>query len=604
MTNLHEFYAQQAQAHDKKAAFLLQRYNQIGFIRLILFFAGLFLLIYLWSWSLPAGAAATLLFLAGFYRFIIWHEQLKKEQRLEKARAQINQQELAALDHHYEAFPDGGQFADSAHPYAGDLDVFGPFSFFQYMNRSATQSGSRKLAEWLKTPAAENEILARQEASRELAPLVDWRQTFQALGAHHENEGPGKQLLREWMKEPPLLLHAPFLRFLLYLLPPLTIGGLIFLSWEFNWKIGLLPLLLPAFFLWKTRDKVDKNHDLTSRATGFLSTYADLILHIEKKDFTSSCLKELQEPFSGQNPKASREIARLSYIINQLNVRYNIFSILLNLFGLWDLQWLYRLEKWRSRNGERLAGWFASLAGLDALNSLAALHYNHADWVFPEFSGETRLTARSVGHPLIPATKRVCNDLEMPTEGHIKLITGSNMAGKSTFLRTIGLNIVLANTGAPVCARSFSAPRLQVFTSMRIQDDLHESASSFYAELKRLKRIIEAVEDHYDRPRQSLSVFFLLDEILKGTNSRDRHTGSRALIDQLIRSRGAGLIATHDLELGDMERNSKGAMENLCMEVEVKNDELIFDYKLKKGVSKSFNATNLMKRMGIKLSSD
>jgi hypothetical protein len=601
MNTLHQFYTDNARDHEKKANHLQQRYNQIALIRLILFFVSIFLLIYLWTLHISAGAVGTLLFLVGFYQFMRRHEKLKQRQLLEQSLSRINRLEADAQQYRYEQFPDGRSFSDPSHPYSGDLDLFGPWSFFQYINRSSTQSGGRMLADWIKTPAEQSEIVARQEVSSELSSAIHWRQVFQALGAQHENEERGIQLLKQWMQEKPLLLNSLFLRLCLYLVPLLVIAGIIYLSWQFNWKLGLLPLLIPAFILWRTREKVDRNHELTSKATGFLSTYSRLILHVESHSFSHPYLKKIQQPFRQEGYTASREIGKLAYTISQLNVRYNVFAIFLNLLGLWDLQWLLRLEKWRQRNQDNLPAWFHSLATLDALNSLAGLHYNHPDWVFPEISSTSMLKAQEMGHPLIPTTERVCNDLEMPTEGHIKLITGSNMAGKSTFLRTVGLNIALANIGAPVCARSFSTPRLQVFTSMRIQDDLHESTSSFYAELKRLKVIIDAVEAHKAQSGTSLPVFFLLDEILKGTNSRDRHTGSRALIEQLIRSKGGGLIATHDLELGDMEAQSEGAMENLCMEVEVKNDELIFDYKLKKGVSKSFNATNLMKRMGIKL---
>lgn len=243
----------------------------------------------------------------------------------------------------------------------------------------------------------------------------------------------------------------------------------------------------------------------------------------------------------------------------------------------------------------KLPEWFEILQEFDAMVTLGTLHYNHEDWTIPNIDlAFTGLEGIELGHPLIDAKKRVPNDLIVPNSGHIKLITGSNMAGKSTYLRTVGLNIVLAMTGSPVCAKSLRLPILTVNTSMRTQDVLHESTSSFYAELKRLKTIIDSVEN-------GEKVFFLLDEILKGTNSHDRHTGSRALIEQLIKSKGMGLIATHDLELGVLEAEANGTIENLCIEVMVEKDRLTFDYTIKKGVSKSFNATYLMRNMGIKI---
>ena len=294
-------------------------------------------------------------------------------------------------------------------------------------------------------------------------------------------------------------------------------------------------------------------------------------------------------------------IRRLSYIIRQLNVRYNAFSFIFNIFGLWELQYVYRLEQWKAAVQGHLPRWFEAMASFEALSSLGNIHHNNPEWAFPAITNGAVVEAEELGHPLLHRDKRVCNEIHLPTNGHIKLITGSNMAGKSTFLRTVGLNMVLAMAGAPVCARSMALPPLQVYTSMRTQDALQESTSSFYAELKRLKFIIEAVEDTADHQPPQLQAFFLLDEILKGTNSNDRHTGSKALIRQLIRSRGSGIIATHDLELGQLEAEANGTIENLRIEVEIQDGELHFDYKLKKGVSQSFNATLLMKRMGIKI---
>jgi DNA mismatch repair ATPase MutS len=313
----------------------------------------------------------------------------------------------------------------------------------------------------------------------------------------------------------------------------------------------------------------------------------------------------MQAVFGASDVTASKRISRLSYIIGQLNVRYNAFAILLNISALWDLQWVYQLEKWKKQEKDHLPGWFEALATFEALCSYANLNYNNPSWSFPDVGNKNSVDAEALGHPLIHESERICNDINIPLNGHIKLVTGSNMAGKSTFLRTVGLNIILALSGAPVCAKRLSLPHLIVYTSMRTQDALHESTSSFYAELKRLKFIIEAVEEQAgiaEDSKEKQHVFFLLDEILKGTNSVDRHTGSKALIRQLIESKGSGIIATHDLELGKLEESYGGHVENLCIEVEIKDGKLYFDYKLKKGVSESFNATLLMQNMGIKIS--
>ena len=332
----------------------------------------------------------------------------------------------------------------------------------------------------------------------------------------------------------------------------------------------------------------------TTHAEKMLSVYGRLMAHIEKEEFQSPRLKELKNAFVLEQQPASGAINRLAYLISQLNVRYNPFAIIVNIIMLWDLRWVRQLELWKEKWRDQLPKWFEALEEFEALSSLATLWYNNPDWVLPVIQEKQQLNALGLGHPLIATDKRITNDFVSPVSGHVKLVTGSNMAGKSTFLRTVGLNIVLAMAGSPVCAKRMELPLLQVYSSMRTQDALHESTSSFYAELKRLKTIIEAVE-------AKDNIFFLLDEILKGTNSNDRHTGSKALIKQLIESGGGGIIATHDLELGLLEAQYGGAVENLCMEVEVQGDELIFDYTIKKGVSQSFNATHLMRNMGIKI---
>ena len=392
----------------------------------------------------------------------------------------------------------------------------------------------------------------------------------------------------------PFVSNNKWLKTALVFVPLWMLLGMTLSFYYLSWPMAVFFVLLPGIILGKTTEKVNETHNRTTHAEKMLSFYAKLIKHIETEPFESEKLNTLKASFTSNNQKASTQIQRLSYIIGQLNVRYNAFAILFNLAGLWDLQYVNKLEKWKAINKTALPKWFDALQEFEALNSLATLYYNNQDWTFPTITKNSPLKGTQLGHPLIHRSKRIANDFNTPTQAHIKLITGSNMAGKSTFLRTVGINIILAMSGSAVCAKELSLPLLQVYTSMRTQDALHESTSSFYAELKRLKVIIEAVE-------QENNIYFLLDEILKGTNSKDRHTGSRALIEQMIKSKGAGIIATHDLELGNMEANANGAIENLCMEVAVENGKLRFDYTLEKGVSKSFNATILMKEMGINI---
>lgn len=267
----------------------------------------------------------------------------------------------------------------------------------------------------------------------------------------------------------------------------------------------------------------------------------------------------------------------------------------LNTFLFWDLQQVLILESWKKQNKEHIADWFQSLAEVESLSSLATLSFNYPGWSFPTIAIQNgTVIADSLGHPLIPKEKLVTNSFSTEEAGGLNLITGSNMAGKSTFLRSVGVNIVLAMMGSPVCAGSFTVSNMKVISSMRVNDNLEENTSTFYAELKKLKEVIEAVN-------RNEKVFLLLDEILRGTNSADRHTGSKALIKQLIHHNAVGLIATHDLELAKLADEFPLKLHNYHFDVQVAGDELYFDYKLKKGVCTSMNASLLMKKIGIEL---
>lgn len=601
VSSLSRKYEQRAEGFTAEARRLRQRYDQLSLLRLLLFVLAVGVAIYLWSLNWPVGAVFTLLFVAAFYRFVRRHQRIQEAARHTELLSAINTAEQSALDHHYRQYPSGQEFLDADHPYALDLDLFGPHSFFQYVCRAQTYIGQARLAGYLLAPAHPAEIAARQQAVRELAGLLDWRQHFQAYGFDTQDDPKHLRLLNQWLEDPPFVLGNRLLIASLYLIPLWTVLAILLWIYVLPWQVMLLFLIPPALIIRQTIQRVNITHQRTAHAADTLTRYAALLRQIEARKFESEKLTEMWSGLQYRERPASRHIDRLAYIIGQLNVRYNVFAILLNIGGLWDLQWIYRLEKWKRELHTALPQWFEILSEFETLSSFGNLYYNNPDWAFAEHTDAQQLDAVALGHPLIHQDQRISNDLGMPTRGHIKLITGSNMAGKSTFLRTVGLGIVMALAGAPVCARKLRLPVLQVYTSMRTQDALHESTSSFFAELKRLKVIIEAVEEAGAPQYEGPSVFFLLDEILKGTNSVDRHTGSAALIRQLIRQRGGGLIATHDLELGGLEAESEGAIENLRIEVEIEDGQLHFDYKLKKGVSQSFNATLLMQRMGIRI---
>lgn len=571
---------------------LKQKYNRFTFVRVAIFLVGIALLILAWSNNWVLGLVGTLAWLYGFYRFIMWHQGLKAQEEHLEQLVSINANEVRVLGHDYQMFENGERFVNPAHAYTLDLDIFGAYSLYQYCNRTTTAIGQARLAEFFQQTADSATIQQRQTAIKELHDKLDWRQHLQAHGTQTKDEVAHLNALKFWLGTESFMLHNRLFQLSLYLAPLWALAALVLGILYLPWWLAILFLIPNILCLQRTAERVNTAHLQTSKAEEILSHYSKLIAHIEAEDFESSLLQQHSAYF--KQYAASKELKQLSYYIHQLNVRYNMFAFLLNIGGLWDLHWILRLERWRERNRALLPQWFDSLAEFESLSSFANFYYNNPDFIFPEFQAVSQIEGTALGHPLIHASKRVTNDFESPTQGHIKLITGSNMAGKSTFLRTVGLNLMLAMIGAPVCAKRLRLPRLQVYTSMRTQDALHESTSSFYAELKRLKFIIDAVE-------QGENIYFLLDEILKGTNSRDRHTGSKALIQQLIKAKGGGIIATHDLELGALEAQYGGAIENLCIEVAIDGQELHFDYKLKKGVSQSFNATLLMQQMGIRI---
>ena len=595
---LEQEYIKRIEQYSTDAQALGSKYNTYSFVRLLLFIIFLILSSILGvKVHAAVGFILFMLFLIGFYYFVKWHTTIKTEKILHENLATLNRQELAALQHDYSAYSDGKEFEDAQHPYSVDMDIFGAHSVFQYLNRTSTAVGRNALANYLSNETTKEEVYLRQEAIKELNPMLKWRQDLQALGMGIEDELRFSLALQEWLSQESVIYGHGKYKLAMLLVPVISVAGIIASIFWLPWQILFLTFAPAVYFLRQTREAIDKIVHQTESVDKILYTYSRLIQHVENQNFTSTKVNSLTSTLQARGGKngASDKIKRLSYLISQLNVRNNVFAIIFNLIGLWDIFWANKLEKWKEDQQDDLGQWFDTMGELEVLSSFANLHYNNPEWIFPTIEDNATFEGVQLGHPLLHRSKRICNDFTCPTNGHIKLVTGSNMAGKSTFLRTVGLNIALACIGSPVCAKTMRLPMLRVYSSMRTQDALHESTSSFYAELKRLKFIIEAAE-------KGENIFFLLDEILKGTNSKDRHTGSKALIKQLINNKGAGIIATHDLELGILESQYGGAIENLCMEVRVENGELFFDYTLDKGVSQSFNATILMQNMGIKIS--
>lgn len=578
------YYERVSQDQQHLHRTLQRRYDRLAIVRLLVFFALVAVLILAWSWGWRWGLPITLLSVAGMTAGIRAHRRIGMRAAAARVQHELAEAELRALRHDFSGWPDGARWADPAHPYASDLDLFGPFSLYQFINRTVTAPGARRLAEQLLVPAPRAVAEQRREEARALVSDPDWCLEWRQRGSDLADEEAYGDRLLQWIERPPVVTGT-LPAVMRWAAIPLSLAGLWFCFTQDPWQLGLL-FFVPAFLvLRRLSGPAATEHAYTASAGRVLAGYADLFHHLEDR-------------YRPRATEAAPAIRQLGYYVSQLDVRHNPFVFVLEITGLWSLHWLYRLDRWRAAHRTDLPRWLEELAETDARVSWATLRFNRPDWTEAELTDAPVLEGEGLGHPLLNPTLRVTNDIRLRTDGHIHLVTGSNMAGKSTWLRTVGINLVLARAGGPVCARHLRTAALQVWTSMRTHDDLSESTSSFYAELKRLKAIIEAVSD----PGQQ--VFFLLDEILKGTNSRDRHTGSRALIRQLIRERGAGIIATHDLDLAVLEDEAGPEghrVENYAMEVQTRGGELVFDYKLHRGVSRSFNATALMARMGIQI---
>ncbi|MBL0202418.1 MAG: hypothetical protein IPP81_20355 [Chitinophagaceae bacterium] len=509
----------------------------------------------------------------------------------------VNENELKALSHNYYHFAEGREYIPKEHFYANDLDIFGHASLYQYINRTGSEMGSGSLAAWLSIPAEPETILKRQEAIKELVKQSAWRQELQAYGLAKRIKLETTTRLQNWFADDNRFINNKFWLSIRYLIPAVIITVLVLnIADVLNNYARNYCLLASALLALYISKKVTPLHQQVSKMTEELEVLSDSINLIEKVHFTSPFLKDLQNEFVQQKGKASRQINTLKKILERLDLRFNfVVFIPLDILLQWDLQQVMALEKWKQQNQKHVMQWFTALGEMEAINSLATLSFNHPEWCFPVLKEDHFfIEGKEIGHPLIQADTCVNNPLKIDHNGQLMLVTGSNMAGKSTYLRSIGVNTVLAMAGAPVCARYFCLSPVQVISSMRIADNLEENTSTFYAELKKLKTIIEKVNSNE-------KVFILLDEILRGTNSLDRHTGSAALIKQLIKHHAACIIATHDVELAKMKNEYPENILNYHFDVQVSNEELYFDYQLKEGVCTSLNASILMKKIGIEL---
>ena len=583
----------------------------IATIRLIYFFAALVILYFLipQGWKVVTGASFLLFF--GFIFLVKLYQKSEQKRNYWKTRIKLLEKENERLNYNFENLDDGMEFYDVLHAYIKDLDIFGQTSLFSYISRTHTSVGRSFLANWLSEKTDEKTIIKRQEIVKELAQdsknNTELRLDLQTT-AHLSEETPKEYAqLKKWLQSEDAFLESKVLNIVRVILPFITV-----LSWIATF-MGFVTYILPIFLsltqlgiVGSLFPKLQMTYDTVGKNIPFLQKYASLWEIIENATFEKQETKTLQQELKGSS-KAAQELAKT---LELFEYRMNgVAFMFLNGLFLWDVHFAIKLEKWRKEHKNDTPKWVETLAEFEALFSFASFSFNHKEYIFPTISvstlngkeektTENAFEIKNLAHPLLKEGVRIDNDFTAKNIREIALITGSNMAGKSTFLRALAISMVLACAGAPVCATKFDFVPMLISSSMRIIDSLEKGESSFFAELKRLKQILDILEEADKKGEYNL---VLLDEILRGTNSKDRYLGSVAIIKQLLKLPATAFIASHDVELSKLEAEFPDKITNYAFEVENMETGLHYPYKIKKGVCQNTNAVFLMQKMGIEM---
>lgn len=525
-----------------------------------------------------------------FIYLIVRFNSQKDKQAFLEAVLQINADRENRLARELSSFDGGEQFRDKKHPFANDLDLFGDHSLFQLINHTVNEGGKTQLAQWMLSEGSPEVAKKRYRAINELVQNKSFLLNFEALGKAFWKEEKSKTLFYQWLRAPSIWKSW-------YIVPAVLgpVGGILILTAVIfgNFPPSLLSLfiLIGMFFLgWVFRPLLQVAQIMPDE--GDLKTLTAWARQLENIDFKNEYLKELQQPVSNGNYKASEALKTLEQHSFMVQNRGNLMYLIFNLLFWVDFPVLMRLEKWKKQYSQQIQQWDGLFNEWQALVSLAAFTADERLSCEMSWSSELNLEAKNIKHPLIHKDLCVGNDFGLKDSSQVVLLTGSNMSGKTTFMRTIGINMVLAYLGLNPFAEKFSVGPFLLFTSMRNTDNLGENVSSFYAELARIRELLL-------RSEKGNPVFFLLDEILKGTNTTDRIMGSEALIRQLISGKGKGIISTHDIELSELSKTIPSLV-NASFHSEIRENEILFDYKLKHGPCPSFNAHKLMELMGIR----
>ena len=588
MKNPLKFYSKRLKKLEEKAADLKKKSVNLSIFRFAVFLGTCFL-VYLTFGTYPDVFIIAFLGVVLFAFLVVKHLDLKRKRNIVSKKIDINTTEIKVLHREFYHLKTGKEFINRTHFYSNDIDLFGVGSFFQYLNRTVTKDGKKELATLL-TANKTDEILAKQEVVKELSKKTKWRQHFNAIASLvtvKNTSGFITNWIVNYKQTLPNVLNI-FTK-VFSVISVLLIGLVSFGFLSFNYMLAwfFFGLFITGIFLKKN----SKLYAETDKVRETFKQYYELLNEIENEEFTSEILLQKQKIITSEHKNASTIFKKFARILDAFDQRNNIIiAVFGNGLFLSEIANAHKVEKWIATYKHTVKKWFEVVAFFDTQNALANFHFNHPKFIFPEITTQKQIIeATNLGHPLLNAKKRIDNNFTID-KAQFFIVTGANMAGKSTFLRTVSLSIVMANCGLPVCAASFKYHPIKLITSMRTTDSLTEDESYFYSELKRLKFIVDEIaqEDY----------FIILDEILKGTNSKDKAIGSKKFVEKLTKSKSTGIIATHDVSLCELE-NEFSSIENYYFDAEITNNELHFDYTLKSGVCKNMNASFLLKKMEI-----
>jgi DNA mismatch repair ATPase MutS len=564
-------------------------------LRLSLFRLTIFVLLGLSFWGYYTIKNPMIFILSGilvgvFIWLVKMYSQSQWKIKIVKKKIELLQAEVSFLNNGEIENNNGYEFVDSDHPYTYDLDIFGPNSLFHHINRTVTFKGFENLAHRLSQSLSIDMIPACQHAIKELNVKAEFRLHFAALGTILKDDKSEYEKLSTWLTsaDSKPILNDLLLK-ILSVIPILSFG----ISTLFELKIfeaifySIITLNITLLLLFYK--KIQKEISITERIVETTKKYGLLLKHIELENFNSPYLIELKNKLIKDNKMSSLSLQKFSEILNSLDSIHNILpATLINGLTLYHIHQFNALIQWKQDNKKLLEEWVQVISDFDALQSFAGFSYNNPNFVFPEINNEKEIVFQNLGHPLIPEDQRIYNNIDFVNSFYI--LTGSNMSGKSTFLRAVGVNMVLAMAGSCVCAHEAKFYPVQLWTSMRQNDALHKHYSYFFAEVKRLKAIFENLEQN--------DLFILLDEILKGTNSEDKLHGSLEVSKKILRKNINGIIATHDIEIAELTNTFDNAR-SVYFQSKIENNDITFDYILRNGICTSKSATFLLKKEGV-----